>query len=305
MKKLNLNAIRIDGGTQPRERIDVATVTEYAEAIKAGAELPPVIVFHDGADHWLADGFHRWHAHKQAEKASIAADERAGSLLDALLYAVGANGTHGLPRSNADKRKAVEMVLTQDAWATWPETKIAEVCRVSRTLVRSVMAERHLVEKQDSVREVTRGGKTYKQDTTKIGKSQKTSHLVEKQDSPPPAPAPERGQTLPPPAEAPAPADDFDPVTELEKAHAEIQKLTEEIKAAEADDLKAEAIKWRRSYEHAQRQQSEAMDRAKQATDREGWTMKQLRRCGKAVGVDDPKKIAAAVEAMARERTPA
>ena len=121
----------------------------------------------------------------------------------------------------------------------------------------------------------------------------------------PPAPAPERGQTLPPPAEAPAPSDDFDPVAELERAHAEIQKLTAEIQAAEADDLKKEAIKWRRAYEHAERQQSEAMDRAKQATDREAWTMKQLRRCGKAVGVDDPKKIAAAVEAMASERAAA
>lgn len=97
------------------------------------------------------------------------------------------------------------------------------------------------------------------------------------------------------------PRDDFDPVAELEKAHAEITKLTGEIQAAEADDLKAEAVKWRRSYEHAQRQQAEAMDRAKQATDREGWTMRQLRRCGKAVGQDDPTKIAAAVEAMARE----
>ena len=116
---------------------------------------------------------------------------------------------------------------------------------------------------------------------------------------------PERGQTLPPPIEAPAPPDDFDPVTELEKAHTEIQKLTDEIKAAEADDLKAEAIKWRRAYEHAQRQQSEAMDRAKQATDREAWTMKQLRRCGKAVGIEDPKKIAAAVEVAVRERAPA
>jgi hypothetical protein len=95
--------------------------------------------------------------------------------------------------------------------------------------------------------------------------------------------------------------DDFDPVAELEKAHAEITKLTAEIEAAEADDLKAEAIKWRRSYEHAQRQQSEAMDRAKQATDREAWTMRQLRRCGKAIGQDDPTKIAPAVEAFVRQ----
>lgn len=95
--------------------------------------------------------------------------------------------------------------------------------------------------------------------------------------------------------------DDFDPVAELERAHAEITKLTGEIEAAEADDAKAEAIKWRRSYEHAQRQQSEAMDRAKQATDREAWTMRQLRRCGKAIGQDDPAKVAPAVEAFVRQ----
>lgn len=95
--------------------------------------------------------------------------------------------------------------------------------------------------------------------------------------------------------------DDFDPVAELEKAHAEITKLTGEIEAAEADDAVREAVKWRRSYEHAQRQQSEAMDRAKKAVDREAWTMRQLRRCGKAVGQDDPTKIAASVEAFVRQ----
>lgn len=117
----------------------------------------------------------------------------------------------------------------------------------------------------------------------------------------PPSPAPERGQTLPP-ADPPAANDGgLDPLVELEAAHAEIEKLTEEIKAAEADDQKAETLKWRRSYDHAQRQQSEAMDRAAEAVKREKWTMNQLRRCGKAVGEDDPKKIAAAVEAMVRE----
>lgn len=264
MKKLNLDAIRIDGGTQPRERINMEVVQEYAEAIRSGVELPPVVVFFDGAERWLADGFHRWHAHKQAEKASIAADERAGSLLDALLYAVGANGTHGLPRSNADKRKAVEMVLTQDAWATWPETKIAEACRVSRTLVRAVMEERHLVEKQDAVRTVTRGGTTYKQDTSRIGKARPpappadTKKLAKvatvatypqagvesdssqgaaqatadpKKTALPSAPAPERGQTLPP-------AEDFGP-TDAELA-AQAREQEEEAAALrrllESDD---------------------------------------------------------------------
>jgi hypothetical protein len=48
------------------------------------------------------------------------------------------------------------------------------------------------------------------------------------------------------------------------------------------------------------REQGHAMDRAKEARGREAWVMKQLRRCGKAVGEDDPGKIDAQVEALVR-----
>lgn len=136
MKKLNINAVRIDGGTQPRERIDMDVVGDYAEAVKVGIEFPPVIVFHDGAEHWLADGFHRWHAHKQAEKASILADVRAGSLDDAKLFASGCNGDHGLRRSNADKRLAVLMAV--GVKKDWSDTKLATHCAVSVPFVSAI-----------------------------------------------------------------------------------------------------------------------------------------------------------------------
>jgi hypothetical protein len=135
VKKLNLNAIRIDGGTQPRERISMEVVGDYAEAVKVGIEFPPVVVFHDGAEHWLADGFHRYHAHKQAGKVSIVADVRPGTLLDAKLCAVGANGAHGLRRTNEDKRRAVLMVLEEPAWKDWSDRKIAEACGVGHPFV--------------------------------------------------------------------------------------------------------------------------------------------------------------------------
>lgn len=93
----------------------------------------------------------------------------------------------------------------------------------------------------------------------------------------------------------------FDPLAELEAAQKENEQLAAELKAAEADDLKAEALKWRRAHDAAVRAQSDAMDKAKRATDREAWTMRQLRRCGKAIGEDDPTKIAASVEAFARQ----
>lgn len=94
-------------------------------------------------------------------------------------------------------------------------------------------------------------------------------------------------------------------VAELEAAHAEIQVLQGLVTAIEATDPRAEALKWRRAYDDAVRKQSEAMERTKLATDREAWTMRQLRRCGKAVSEDDPSKIAPTVEALARGRVAA
>ena len=132
MKKLNVNAIRIDGGTQSRVSLDEQTVAEYVDALES---LPPVIVFEDGADYWLADGFHRLHAYRTAGKASIPADIRTGTKRDAILFSVGANGTHGLRRSNADKRKAVGVMLADAEWSQWSDRKIAEACGVSHTFV--------------------------------------------------------------------------------------------------------------------------------------------------------------------------
>lgn len=138
MKKLNLNSIRIDGGTQPRERIDMEAVGDYAEAVKVGIEFPPVVVFHDGAENWLADGFHRYHAHKQAGKASLLADVRAGTLDDAKLFASGSNGAHGLRRTNEDKRRAVVMTLAVKACEDWSDTKVAQHCGVSVPFVSAI-----------------------------------------------------------------------------------------------------------------------------------------------------------------------
>ena len=159
MKKLNLNAIRIDGGTQPRERINMEVVGDYAEGVKVGIEFPPVVVFHDGAEHWLADGFHRWHAHKQAGKVSIVADVRAGTLLDAKLFAVGANGAHGLRRTNEDKRRAVQMVLDEPAWKEWSDRKVADACGVSAPFV-SALRRPEVAEKQRNHRAASAEKKT-------------------------------------------------------------------------------------------------------------------------------------------------
>ena len=137
-RQLLVESIRIDGQTQSRERINDETVGEYAEAMKApaAANWPPVTVFFDGKEYWLADGFHRLLAAQRIGRKNITADVKQGSREDAAWAACAANQTHGLRRTNADKRKAVEIAL-----GLHPEMsarQIAVHCGVDDSLVAGV-----------------------------------------------------------------------------------------------------------------------------------------------------------------------
>ena len=132
---IELSKIRIDGGTQTREKLNEATVKEYIEAINAGATFPPVTLFFDGSNYWLADGFHRFFATKKAGKKQIHEDITPGTQRDAVLHSLGANTAHGLPRSNKDKQRAVETLLDDQEWSKWSSRAIAEKCVVSHSYV--------------------------------------------------------------------------------------------------------------------------------------------------------------------------
>lgn len=93
---------------------------------------------------------------------------------------------------------------------------------------------------------------------------------------------------------------DFDPIAELESAQAEIADLRAQIKAAEADDQKAETLKWRRLYETAQRAASEKQDAAHRYQTELQRASDRLTRIGKLFGERDPAKIPALVEAFYR-----
>lgn len=159
VKEVPISDIRLDGGTQIRERIDEDTVADYAEKVKAGDDFPVVIIFNDGEAMWLADGFHRTLAHQKAEREKILADVRKGSQRDAILYALGANSNHGLRRSNVDKRRAVVKLLDDSQWRIWPDNKIADTCGVSRQFVTGIResCNGYMMDK----RLVTRAGRTY------------------------------------------------------------------------------------------------------------------------------------------------
>ncbi len=63
---LPINRIRTDGGTQPRAALDINTIRDYAELLHNGVKFPPVDVFWDRSEYWLADGFHRLRAMQEA-----------------------------------------------------------------------------------------------------------------------------------------------------------------------------------------------------------------------------------------------
>lgn len=192
---ININAVRVDGGTQMRAGLDDTTVFDYTQAMIAAngwGSFPAVVCYYDGTTYWLADGFHRVQAYRDAFAASsdnIPADVRAGTRRDAILHAAGANSEHGLRRTNADKRRAVETLLRDEEWAAWSNTEIARRCSVSEASVRNIRAE---LEKASQIAKVTErhgaDGKTY--NTTNIGTSRPAPKVVYTAPAPPAPAAP-------------------------------------------------------------------------------------------------------------------
>ena len=124
-----------DGGAQMRVEMRPETVQDYADDMLDGAIFPPIIVYFDGTDYWLGDGFHRVEAARKIGRETIDAEIKEGSARDAILHGIGANASHGLRRTQADKRRAVERLLKDPEWARWSDRKIAEVAKVDHKTV--------------------------------------------------------------------------------------------------------------------------------------------------------------------------
>jgi len=144
MNKINLDLINSRAGTQIRASISSETVDEYANAMTAGDIMPPVVVFHDGNEYILADGFHRVMAATRIGWKEIRAEVKKGTKSDALRFALSANTTHGLKRTNADKRRSAELALAE--WPDLSDRELARICGVGNQLVsqtRNELCESH------------------------------------------------------------------------------------------------------------------------------------------------------------------
>lgn len=142
IQDIALHLIKVDPDLQMRTAgLDVGVVTDYAEAMVEGATFPPVVLFFDGEAYWPGDGFHRIEAARRTDHPTIPADVRQGSKRDAILFAVGANASHGLRRTPADKRRSVLAMLRDPEWSRQSDREIGKRCAVDHKTVGSVRRE--------------------------------------------------------------------------------------------------------------------------------------------------------------------
>jgi transposase-like protein len=207
-QSINIDLIRMDGGTQPRQGIDWEVAYEYGDLMAEGVKLPPVTVFYDGSEYWLADGFHRVHAAGAQELAEIQADVLQGTLEDAQWYSFGANKSHGLMRSNDDKQRAVQAALRHPKCAGLSDNQIAKHVGVSQPTVGAWRAKLDPTYKLYKSTRTGADGRTI--NTANIGKQSSTQTSTAPAQ---PAPAPQRVE----PQATPEPH--YQPEPELSDSH--------------------------------------------------------------------------------------
>ncbi len=127
-KEIQISEIVVDPRLQLRVKgTDKAFVDEYRQDIENGAVFPPVTVFREqNGKFWLADGFHTVEAHRLAGKRYVSAIVKMGGFPQALEFAAGANDSHGIRRTHADKRKAIRALL-ESGWISASSRSIAKV----------------------------------------------------------------------------------------------------------------------------------------------------------------------------------
>jgi len=165
LTSLSIDSIRCDGATQMRAELNSEVYLDYRDKILAGVELPPIDVYFDGTEYWLADGFHRFYGHREAKRSKVQCTVRNGTLRDAILFAVGANQDHGLKRTNEDKRNSVMTLLNDNEWVTWSNSQIVARAGVTHPFVADLRRQ---------LETVTSSPAAQTKDEPKIGKDGKS-----------------------------------------------------------------------------------------------------------------------------------
>lgn len=186
-------------GLQIRCRLSEETIRDYMDAVRDGAVLPPVVLFNEGPGRplYLADGFHRVEVARRLAQKTIRAEVREGGYAEALAFALGANSSHGLRRTNEDKRNAVRVAWENRKMLFGVDNpsarSVAEACGVSANFVSEQLSS------DDSRRTKTVVGRDGVERAIPPPPTRPPAPMRQAVTPPPPPPPPPREPALPAP----------------------------------------------------------------------------------------------------------
>lgn len=268
----------------------------------------PIVTF-EGA---ILDGWNRYVASQQAGVEPVS-EEFAGDAEQAFLYTIRTNKRRNLTSFQwACVAVDAEPILAR----LRAEAKARQLAAQNNDAARAV---RQKIDEQVKGRVDEQAAELFGTNRTYIAEAEKlkvaapevlaqakagtvTRSQAKKQWAPATKPKPAKAKAKPTPVPDPAPEeDDGRPTLEeiVDELQAENTRLIAEIKALEADDQKAETIKWHRLYEHAQRAQSEAMEAASRQQKEARRLGLQVRECCQILKLEDPRKLVAVVRKLA------
>lgn len=168
--RLPIAGLTLDHEIQQRAQMDDALVTEYSETIAEWIASAPIVTF--GAEHYVADGFHRVEAASRAGLESIPAIQHEGTRRDALLYAVGANAAHGKKRTREDLENAYQTAVREGLCDATDTESLAALLKVSSRWASELTREaRELtkVERDETIQRLVQEGKSQREIAEELG----------------------------------------------------------------------------------------------------------------------------------------
>ena len=136
-----LDDVTRDESLQPRDGIRETHARAIQDAIEAGVEMPPIVLYKIDDLLVLVDGWHRYAAHQRTGKAKLRADIYEGDREDALAHAGAANVGDKLGLTASEKVSFLKALLRLPKYAKRSARAIARMVGVSTTTVTKYQRE--------------------------------------------------------------------------------------------------------------------------------------------------------------------
>jgi ParB-like chromosome segregation protein Spo0J len=139
LQEVPIVKIDVSRAIQTRHGVNKEKIADYAERMQAGDEFPPAQHVQFDGVYFLVDGIHRRVAAEQAGKSTLLCSVTPGTREGAVRAAMKANTTHGLPRSNKDKKFAALVALKE--LPDLSSRAIADLLKVAHSFIEDVRRE--------------------------------------------------------------------------------------------------------------------------------------------------------------------